>query len=90
MRDDEDPCVHDRCVHTCADCGDVIDVESHDAAYQNGRADVEEETNEALEDKDVFIEGQALLIEALMQVLTEAKAWPLVPDDVYERLRDYV
>lgn len=83
-------CIHDVCIHTCAECGEPIGTESHDAAYLNGREDEREDWAEAVEDKDVFIEGQGLLIEALIAVVTEADAWRLVPDDVYEHLRNYV
>lgn len=83
-------CVHDRCLHTCADCGAEVGTESHDEAYHNGREDEQADWLETVEDKDLFIEGQGLLIEAMMAVITEANAWRLVPDDVFERLRDYV
>ena len=68
----------------------VQEGETRDEAWLDAKREADAEIDEVIEQKDAFIEKQAAIINACMDVFTAAKAWNVVPEALYEELRNYV
>jgi hypothetical protein len=64
--------------------------ETVEEAWQSGYQHASNEADEAIEEKDAFIAKQGSIIVEMMGVIERAGDWYLVPDDLREKLRDYV